>query len=63
MTAEELAGLPLGSIVHIDDDERGEIIQAGVHCQIRWKECTSIIETEVKDWHSFICHLESDEAW
>jgi len=65
MTPQELAALPVGSVVAIryDDgtlDELGEIVQAGQTVYIRWPEsnCTNIIDTNSKGWYDFIGFLE-----
>jgi hypothetical protein len=61
MTGPELAALPVGTIVKVDDEE-GEIIQAGRTVQILWpsSNLTSVIDTGSKVWDSFIRYLEAE---
>lgn len=61
MTGEELAQLPVGSIVRIDDEE-GEILVSGKECHIGWPDssCTNIINTESLAWQDFIAYLEAE---
>jgi hypothetical protein len=66
MTPQELASLPVGSIVRLNYDEygieEGEIVQAGQTVQIMWPEskCTNIIDTNSKEWYDFIRWLEAE---
>lgn len=59
MTGKELAALPKGAIVKIDDEE-GEIIQAGQTVHIIWpqSELTRIVDTNSKAEQGFIAWLE-----
>ena len=61
MTGEELAILPVGTIVKLDDEE-GEIIQAGQTVHIMWpsSSVTNIIDTNSKAWQGFIRQLEAE---
>ena len=63
MTGAELASLPVGSIVRIDDEE-GEIIQTGRVIHIIWPESnlTRIVYTESKAEAKFIEWLKTDGA-
>lgn len=58
---KELAALPVGSVVRLDDEE-GEIIQAGQTVQIMWPKsnCTNIIDTNSEGWQSFVKWLEAE---
>ena len=61
MTGEELAALPIGSIVKMDEDE-GEIIKAGRMVHIMWPDVnrTVFVDTESKAWQTFISWLEAE---
>ena len=61
MTGQELAALPVGSIVKLDDEE-GEIIQAGQLVQVLWPSSgvSNIIDTNSKAWQYFIQLLEAE---
>lgn len=59
MTNSELAELPVGTTVVLDDDELGEIVQAGAVVHIKWSDCTIIIYTDSKVWETFVCYLEA----
>jgi len=61
MTPAELAALPIGSIIR-QDEEEGEIVQAGAVCHIMWPEskCTNIIDTNARGWENFIRDLEAE---
>lgn len=61
MTGAELACLPIGSIVRLDDEE-GEIIQAGRTTQIMWPESnlTSVIDTGSRVWQQLIGLMEAE---
>jgi hypothetical protein len=58
MTRQELALLPVGSIIYLDN-EPGEVIQSGNVVQIMWPETnvTQIIDTTGAAWQSFIALL------
>jgi hypothetical protein len=67
MTPQELAALPVGSIVRMkyDDgtpDEEGEIVQAGQTVHILWPQshCTNVLDTNSKGWYDFIGWLEAE---
>jgi hypothetical protein len=67
VTPQELAALPVGSVVAIryDDgtlDELGEIVRAGQTVWILWPEskCTNCIDTKSKGWYDFIGWLEAE---
>lgn len=65
MTREELAALPVGTIVKLEgDSDLGEIIWAGTEVRIMWPEsnCTSVIDTRSKKWQTFIRWLEVENA-
>lgn len=57
MTPQELAVLPVGSIIELDG-EQGEIVQSGQTVYIKWPDCTSIIDTAFPGWKEFIGWLE-----
>ena len=59
MTGAELANLPVGAIVRLDNEE-GEVTQAGRTIQIMWPESkvTSIIDTGSRVWQQFISWME-----
>ena len=59
MTGQELAALPVGTIIKLDGEE-GEIVKAGAICHIMWPEskCTNIVDT--KTWGKFIDWLEAE---
>lgn len=59
MTLIELAELPIGSTVVLDDDEIGTIVQAGREVWIEWSDCTSIIYTQFESWQEFVRFLEA----
>lgn len=59
MTCAELAALPAGSTVVLDDDELGTIVKAGREVWIEWNDCTSIIYTQFESWEEFTCFLEA----
>ena len=59
MTVDELAALPIGSTVVLDDDELGTIMKAGREVWIEWSDCTSIIYTQFEDWNKFLCFVEA----
>jgi hypothetical protein len=60
LTPQELASLPVGTIVRYDGDE-GEIIQAGREVQIIWTNVTSIIDTKQKAWETLISEMTAEE--
>lgn len=66
MSPQELASLPIGSLVLMKYDdgatEVGEIVQAGQTAHIMWPEsnCTNIIDTNSKGWHDFVGWLEAE---
>lgn len=61
MTCEELAALPVGSIVKLDGEE-GEIVRQGSEVWIMWPEtgCTQVIDTNSKGWEKFTVWLEAE---
>lgn len=61
MTAQELAALPVGSIVKLDGEE-GEIIQDGQEVHILWPESkiTNIIHTKSTAWTELIAEMEAE---
>jgi hypothetical protein len=67
VTPQELAALPVGSIVVMkyDDgtpDEEGEIVKAGQTVSILWPQskCTNVLDTNSKGWYDFIGWLEAE---
>jgi hypothetical protein len=62
MTGQELASLPVGSIIYLDN-EPGEVIRSGNVVEIMWPETnvTSIIETAGAAWQLFIALLKEEE--
>jgi hypothetical protein len=67
MTGEELARLPVGTVVryHYGDSldgstDEGEVIQAGREVHIMWPKDnrTAIVDTQSKNWQTFIRDLE-----
>lgn len=57
MTNAQLATLPLGAAIQLDD-EIGQIVKAGTVVEIEWMDCTSIIFTSKPVWAQFVEHLE-----
>jgi hypothetical protein len=62
VTGQELAFLPVGSIIYLDN-EPGEVIQSGNVVQIMWPETnvTQIIDTTGAAWQLFIALLKEEE--
>ena len=66
MTLEELAALPVGSLVTLKHDdgniETGELLRAGTEVWIMWpeSECTQVIDTNSKGWEKFTVWLEAE---
>jgi hypothetical protein len=62
MTGRELASLPVGSIIYLDN-ESGEVIQSGNVVQIMWPESgvTNVIDTTGAAWQLFIALLKEEE--
>ena len=62
MTGQELASLPVGSIIYLDN-EPGEVIQSGNVVQIMWPESgvTNVIDTTGAAWQSFIALLKEEK--
>jgi hypothetical protein len=66
VTPQELAALPVGSIVRLEYEdcgfEEGEIVQAGQTVQILWPQskCTNVLDTNSKGWYDFIGWLEAE---
>lgn len=61
VTGKELAALPVGSIVYLDN-EPGEVIQSGNVVQIMWPEtnATSVIDTAGAAWQLFIALVREE---
>jgi hypothetical protein len=59
MSPEQLASLPIGTIVRLDDEE-GEIIKAGNEVRIIWPGTgvQQIIYPDAPSWKTFIEWLE-----
>lgn len=60
MTNAELATLPVGAVIQLDD-ERGTIRVAGRQVQIEWDwpETTSLIDTNAEVWQSLVVHFKA----
>jgi hypothetical protein len=61
MTPQELAALPVGSIVRLEGEE-GEVVRMGQTVNILWPEskCTNVIDTNSPKWYDFINFLEAE---
>lgn len=60
MTNAELAALPVGAIIQLDD-EQGTIRVAGRQVQIEWDwlEVTSLIDTDAEVWESLVVYFKA----
>jgi len=61
MDPKQLATLPVGTVVRLDDEE-GEIVQTGAEIRIMWPESgvTQIIYPDSQAWKTFIEWLEAE---
>jgi hypothetical protein len=60
VTGEQLASLPPGSLVKLDN-EHGTILTSGATVSINWheSELTNFVDTKSVKWKSFISWLEA----
>lgn len=60
MTNAELAALPIGAVVQLDE-ERGTVRVAGRQVQIEWdwSETTSLIDTDAEVWQGLVVYFKA----